>query len=92
MRGSVIRNTGKAAKTRTPLLAAEMARLENAAPEMLAQDLLKPKKSRVLLLASYCGTDNPECSDQCPCNDCLRMCNVAEVTVGLEDIVGQFDK
>lgn len=34
---------------------------------------------RVLLLCSYCGEDNPECSDDSPCVECLQMCNVAEV-------------
>lgn len=29
-----------------------------------------------LLLASYCGTDTPGCSNKTPCIDCLAMCNV----------------
>jgi hypothetical protein len=29
-----------------------------------------------LLLASYCGNDNDDCSDSCPCSDCLAMCNI----------------
>jgi hypothetical protein len=29
-----------------------------------------------LLLASYCGNDNDECTEQRPCPDCLDMCNV----------------
>lgn len=36
----------------------------------------------VLLLASYCGNDNPECSDACPCLDCLKMCNILIVETG----------
>ena len=59
-------------------------------PEVLDPDLSKPRKRRVLLIASYCGEDNPDCTEDRPCNDCLRMCNVAEVVVGLDDIVGQF--
>lgn len=33
----------------------------------------------VLLLASYCGDDNPACSDLRPCQDCLSMSNVFSV-------------
>ena len=29
-----------------------------------------------LLLASYCGGENPECSERRPCYDCIRMSNV----------------
>ncbi|MGR9413114.1 hypothetical protein [Rhizobium leguminosarum] len=31
---------------------------------------------RFLLLASYCGGDNDNCSEQRPCQDCLAMCNI----------------
>lgn len=35
----------------------------------------------VVLLASYCdGVDNP-CSDACPCNPCLMMCNIFQVQI-----------
>lgn len=30
----------------------------------------------VLLLASYCG-DNTKCTEANPCEDCLKMCNIA---------------
>lgn len=33
----------------------------------------------VLLFASYCGDDNPDCSDRAPCADCLAMSNVFKV-------------
>lgn len=33
----------------------------------------------VLLFASYCGGDNPDCSDRSPCADCLAMSNVFKV-------------
>jgi hypothetical protein len=33
-----------------------------------------------LLLASYCGNDNPRCTNRRPCSDCLAMCNVFCVT------------
>lgn len=46
-------------------------------------------KRKVLLLASYCGGDPPTCTDETPCDDCLRMCNVAEVDdAGMEVIAG----
>lgn len=35
---------------------------------------------KVLLLASYCGNENLNCSDDNPCIDCLRMCNVLEIS------------
>lgn len=38
-------------------------------------------KCEVLLFCSYCGSDNPACSDQAPCADCLAMCNVYEVEI-----------
>lgn len=61
-------------------------------PEAFNPNLLKPRKRRVLLLASYCGTDNPECTENKPCVDCLQMCNTAEVVVSLDDIIGQFNQ
>lgn len=45
---------------------------------------------RVLLLASYCGADNPNCSDDFPCDECLKMCNVCEVDGNVRPI-GGFD-
>jgi hypothetical protein len=69
----------------------EINRLVHMPPEAFNPDLLKPRKRRVLLLASYCETDDPDCSEERPCNECLRMCNVAEVVVGLDDITGQFE-
>ena len=65
--------------------------LLNMPPEWFDSDLLKPKKKRVLILASYCGDDNSNCSQETPCNECLRMCNVADVVVGLDDILGTFN-
>lgn len=38
-------------------------------------------KMRVILLASYCDDDG--CTDQLPCEDCVLMCNTA-------DIVGNY--
>lgn len=36
-------------------------------------------RREVLLFASYCGGDDPRCTDAAPCADCLAMCNVFEV-------------
>ncbi|MDR6431245.1 putative ATP-dependent serine protease [Brucella pseudogrignonensis] len=36
-------------------------------------------KREVLFFCSYCGDDDPACTDQAPCADCLAMCNVYEV-------------
>lgn len=36
-------------------------------------------KGEVLFFCSYCGDDDPACTDKAPCADCLAMCNVYEV-------------
>lgn len=46
---------------------------------------------RVLLLASYCGDDNSECSDDSPCVDCLKMCNVAIAGSDSFTVLGGLD-
>ena len=46
---------------------------------MNVPDLKRPtycKPYQFLLLASYCGGENDECSEKRPCPDCLAMCNV----------------
>lgn len=30
----------------------------------------------MLLMASYCGGENPKCTDELPCEDCLKMSNI----------------
>lgn len=65
-------------------------RLMNLPPEAFDPERLKPKKRRVLLLASYCDEDDPNCSEEFPCPECLQICNVAEVDVGLDDVLGGF--
>lgn len=37
------------------------------------------RRMRVLLLASYCGDDDPRCTDSVPCRDCLGMCNIIDM-------------
>lgn len=39
-------------------------------------------RREVLFFASYCGGDNPACTDAAPCSDCLAMCSVFEVEMG----------
>lgn len=36
-------------------------------------------KREVLFFCSYCGDDDPACTDQAPCADCLAVSNVFEV-------------
>nr|BDD47652.1 hypothetical protein 1 [bacterium] len=48
----------------------------------------------VLLLASYCGDDNPNCTDTKPCDECLKMCNIAFVedkAIDINKVVCGFD-
>lgn len=35
------------------------------------------KGTHVLLLASYCGGNNVDCTAKLPCINCLKMCNAA---------------
>jgi len=47
----------------------------------------------VLLLASYCG-DNTNCTDTSPCDECLKMCNIAFIdkdAIKLDKVVCGFD-
>lgn len=46
---------------------------------------------RVLLLASYCGDDDPACTDSVPCRDCLEMCNIVDVRGTIVTIHGGLD-
>lgn len=39
----------------------------------------EPRTRRVLLLASYCGDDDPNCTESVPCRDCLGMCNIVDM-------------
>ena len=48
----------------------------------------------VLLLASYCGDDNPNCTDTQPCDECLKMCNIAFIenkAIDINKVVCSFD-
>lgn len=38
-------------------------------------------RSKILVLASYCGDDNEHCTDDNPCKECLDMCNVFEINL-----------
>ena len=48
------------------------------------------RDKRMLVLASYCGGENPNCSDERPCNLCLADCNVALVR-GQIKVLGGLD-
>lgn len=45
---------------------------------------------RVSIIASYCGDDDPNCSNSRPCGDCLAMCNVA-IAEGTLNVLGGLD-
>lgn len=47
--------------------------------------------TRVLLLASYCGDDDPTCTDDLPCLDCLKMCNVVSMRQRVAENFGGWD-
>jgi len=47
---------------------------------------------RVLLLASYCDRNfNMKCTDEFPCDECLKMCNVANVNSKGIEVLGGLD-
>lgn len=46
---------------------------------------------RVLLLASYCGDDNAECTEQLPCAKCLDMCNIVTFSGRITANHGGYD-
>lgn len=49
------------------------------------------EERRVLLLTSYCG-DNPDCTNNHPCYECLQMCNVAVIKESaIEHVLGGFN-
>ncbi len=45
-------------------------------------DHVTTEDREVLFFASYCGTDNPACSDARPCPVCLGMSNVYRIPAG----------
>jgi hypothetical protein len=48
------------------------------------------EKHELLLLASYCGDDNENCTESLPCNDCLAMCNVFDADGNYLRELGEF--
>lgn len=48
----------------------------------------------MLLMASYCGYENPKCTDELPCKECLKMCNIVLIPkdqVKNENIISGYD-
>jgi len=48
----------------------------------------------MLLMASYCGGENPKCTDELPCEECLKMCNIVLIPkdqVKSENIISGYD-
>ena len=54
--------------------------------------VFKQQPMRCLLLASYCGDDNKNCSEDFPCDDCLQMCNIVIINESSKlEILGGMD-
>ena len=49
------------------------------------------KPYRVLLLASSCGDDDPTCTDDLPCLDCLKMCNIVTMDGDVTNNAGGWE-
>lgn len=50
--------------------------------------------SPILLLTSYCSDDNSKCTKANPCENCLKMCNIAFVdkeAIKSENVVCGYD-
>ena len=48
----------------------------------------------VLLLTSYCGDKNSNCTNIKPCDECLKMCNIAFIeksAISLDNVICGFD-
>jgi len=59
-------------------------------------DLLKNESDKpvrkAILLASYCGDLDSECTEDFPCDDCLKMCNVIEIPENTKlNVLGGFE-
>ena len=46
---------------------------------------------KVLLLASYCGDDDLSCTDDLPCLDCLKKCDIVTVRGPPTENLGGWD-
>ena len=48
----------------------------------------------MLLMASYCGGETPKCTDELPCENCLKMSNIVLIPkdqVKSENIISGYD-
>lgn len=48
----------------------------------------------MLLMASYCGGENPKCTDELPCECCLKMSNIVLIPkdqVKRENIISGYN-
>jgi hypothetical protein len=48
----------------------------------------------MLLMASYCGGENLKCTDELPCEECLKMSNIVLIPkdqVKSENIISGYD-
>lgn len=48
----------------------------------------------MLLMASYCGVENEKCTEELPCEDCLKMSNIVLIPkdqVKIENIISSYN-
>jgi hypothetical protein len=81
-------NVGNRNADDTPTLRCNITEAQEAVAKILGEAITRASSTdtedgaeleaghEYLLLASYCGNDNDDCSDSCPCSDCLAMCNI----------------
>ena len=51
--------------------------------ELQPRDTIR-QPEKVLLFHSYCSDNNSKCTNENPCDECLRMSNVLEIPAGTE--------
>ena len=67
---------------------------QNEALNKLHLGVVSGSHYSMLLMASYCGGDNPKCTDELPCEDCLKMSNIVLIPkdqVKNENIISGYD-
>lgn len=48
-------------------------------------------KRRVLLITSYCGEEDTNCTNEAPCINCLKMCNIVDMEGIITEEYGGYD-
>lgn len=71
-----------------PIEPATPSRPEASIPSRVSMPWIAERE--YLLLASYCGNDNADCTEGRPCRACLAMCNVFKVADESPSYLRQF--